>query len=101
MADNENRSTVEEEMPNIQIGEFYEDCRYHPMLCLGKDGEDLTGLDLIDGTEGWGCSERHCGVIRLTIQEAALRKSAWPQWLDAYKQIAAMHRERFPDSEES
>lgn len=58
---------------NIQRGDFYEDCGYHPRLCTEVNGDDLTGISLITGEEG-NCSFKHCGVIKLTAEEAII---AW------------------------
>jgi hypothetical protein len=60
----------------ITTGDFYEDCRYHPMLCIsvGADDEDeLVGISLIDGFIG-SCSLAHCGVVPLSFEEALARK---------------------------
>ena len=56
-------------------GDFYEDCRYHPMLCIAvdEDEDDLDGISLIDGFIG-SCSLTHCGVQSLTFEEAFARK---------------------------
>ena len=52
-------------------GAFYEDCRYHPMVCIGfnKRTDMLMGISLIDGKLGQ-CSYRYCGVRILTPAEA-------------------------------
>jgi hypothetical protein len=68
----------------IQRGEFYEDCRYHPMLCIERStpGDDeLVGISLIDGAIG-SCSEEHCGVVRMTVEEAIERKLSWNQFAE-------------------
>jgi hypothetical protein len=66
----------------ISRGEFYEDCRYHPMLCIqpSPSGDDeLVGISLIDGAIG-ACSEAHCGVVRMTADEAIERKVHWDRF---------------------
>jgi hypothetical protein len=66
----------------IKRGEFYEDCRYHPMLCVQPsppDDDELVGISLIDGAIG-ACSEDHCGVVRLTTEEAIERKLNWKEF---------------------
>jgi hypothetical protein len=63
----------------INRGAVYEDCRYHPMLCIqpSPPGDDeLVGISLIDGAIG-ACSEDHCGVVRMTVDEAIERKVQW------------------------
>lgn len=55
-------------------GELYEDCSYHPCLCVGVDyeeGEDgIWGISLIDGSYPRCCSIFHCGVRKLSVEEA-------------------------------
>jgi hypothetical protein len=57
----------------IRVGDFYEDCAYHPCLCVvaGSEGDEdgLEGISLVDGSLR-SCSARHCGVRLLTIEEA-------------------------------
>ena len=68
----------------IQRGEFYEDCRYHPMLCVQSsppDDDELVGISLIDGAIG-ACSEDHCGVVRMTAEEAIERKLNWDRFVE-------------------
>jgi hypothetical protein len=70
----------------IQRGEFYEDCRYHPMLCVqpSPPGDDeLVGISLLDGTIG-ACSEDHCGVVKLTANEAIERRLNWNSFADQH-----------------
>lgn len=67
----------------INRGEFYEDCRYHPMLCIqpSPPGDDeLVGISLVDGAIG-ACSEDHCGVARMTVDEAIERKVHWDRFV--------------------
>jgi hypothetical protein len=68
----------------IQRGEFYEDCRYHRMLCVQpsppKDDE-LVGISLLDGTLG-ACNKDHCGVVRLSTDEAIERRLNWDSFAD-------------------
>jgi hypothetical protein len=57
----------------IHIGDFYEDCAFHPCLCIsvGADGDEdgLEGISLVNGGVR-SCSARHCGVRLLTVEEA-------------------------------
>ena len=58
----------------IKKGDFYEDCSFHPVLCIkvGKtkyERGDLYGISLVDGTQRH-CSYFHCGVVKLTKYEA-------------------------------
>lgn len=67
----------------IRRGEFYEDCRYHPMLCIQPssrpDDDEMVGISLIDGGIG-SCGEEHCGVVRMSVEEAIERKLNWDEF---------------------
>lgn len=56
----------------INVGDVFEDCSFHPVLCLGVDDRegDLWGISLIDGSYPRSCSFIHCGVRKLTLEEA-------------------------------
>jgi len=60
--------------PNLEIspGDIYEDCSYHPVLCvwIDEDGDEISGISLIDGSSPRSCSLGHCGVRKLTVQQA-------------------------------
>jgi hypothetical protein len=60
------------EQLGLAVGDIYEDCFYHPVLCVSVDYEndDISGVSLIDGTYPRSCSLRHCGVRKLTVEEA-------------------------------
>ena len=57
-------------------GDFYEDCRYHPMVCLENDAGSLTGISLIDGSmqccDEWACAKA------ITLEEAVKHKLLGP-----------------------
>jgi hypothetical protein len=58
----------------IHVGDFYEDCAFHPCLCIsvGADKHDPDGLEGISLVNGGVrcCSAEHCGVRLLTVKEA-------------------------------
>jgi hypothetical protein len=58
----------------IKVGDFYEDCAFHPCLCIsvGADGDEdgVEGISLVNGSGPRGCSARHCGLRLLTLEEA-------------------------------
>jgi hypothetical protein len=60
----------------IRVGELYEDCSFHPVLCVYSDYDDdeLRGVSLIDGRGPSSCSPRHCGVVRVTIEDVLKAK---------------------------
>jgi hypothetical protein len=70
-------------MSLIAPGDYYEDCSYHPCLCItvDEDGDGLTGISLVDGSYPRSCSFRHCGVRKLTLSEVVLWKQHGPQQL--------------------
>ena len=53
----------------ISPGEIYEDCSYHPCLCMGTKDREVWG-SLIDGSYPRSCDLRMCGVRKLTPEEA-------------------------------
>ncbi|MDX2087354.1 MAG: hypothetical protein SFX73_05870 [Kofleriaceae bacterium] len=65
----------------IAIGDIYEDCAFHPVRCEGVEDEDgdvaVWGVSMIDGTRPRSCSLSHCGVIKLTEDEAQRRIEAY------------------------
>jgi hypothetical protein len=58
-----------EELP-ILPGDVYEDCAFHPVLCIGADGDEFWGISLVDGSYPRSCSVANCGVRKLTVQQA-------------------------------
>jgi hypothetical protein len=54
----------------IIVGGIYEDCGFHPILCIRTLGEsdEMHGISLIDGSMRT-CSMIHCGVEPLTIEQ--------------------------------
>lgn len=56
----------------IKVGDIYRDCAYHPVLCTIIDEEEdiIEGKSLADGSEPRSCSFEHCGVVKLTQEEA-------------------------------
>ncbi len=56
----------------IRVGDFYEDCAFHPCLCIsvGEGTEaQVEGISLVNGGIR-GCNARHCGLRLLTVEEA-------------------------------
>ena len=54
----------------ISPGEIYEDCSYHPCICMGVDSGFVRGVSLIDGSQPRQCDLRMCGVRLLSPAEA-------------------------------
>jgi hypothetical protein len=59
---------------DIRVGDFFEDCAFHPCLCVavGPEGDPhgVEGISLVDGSGPRSCSARHCGLRLLTVEEA-------------------------------
>jgi hypothetical protein len=57
---------------DIQPGDYYEDCAYHPCLCVGVDGggTSVWGISLVDGSQPRCCDVPQCGVRRLSLEQA-------------------------------
>jgi len=57
---------------DLKPGEYYEDCFYHPCLCVRVDTEhgQVEGISLVDGTYPRACSIGYCGIRKLTLAEA-------------------------------
>ena len=58
----------------IKVGDFYEDCAFHPCLCTvagsPDDKDGVEGISLVNGTHPRCCSATHCGLRILTVEEA-------------------------------
>lgn len=71
-------------------GVIYEDCAYHPCLCIEADYENdyMRGISLIDGTIR-GCSIFNCGPWVMTVEQALHTKENWATiQADVAKQMA-------------
>jgi len=64
----------------IQPGDLYEDCAYHPCLCIGVDdhGHAIWGVSLVDGSQPRACDVLQCGVRKLSVEEAWRWKRSGP-----------------------
>jgi hypothetical protein len=61
----------------IKKGDIYLDCGYHPVICEEIDGDDITGISMVDGSRPRSCSIRHCGVQKITKKEAGKFVAIW------------------------
>jgi hypothetical protein len=80
----------------LQPGDIYEDCAFHPVLCLEANykTDELWGISLVDGSYPRSCSLVHCGVKKLTPKEAWLIRTRGPSDKKARERIPA-ERERY------
>ena len=64
----------------LRPGDIYEDCAFHPVLCLGVNyrTDEIWGVSLVDGTFPRSCSLIHCGIRKLTPTQAWLLKRSGP-----------------------
>jgi hypothetical protein len=60
-------------------GEYYEDCFFHPCLCIRVDDDEVWGISLVDGSFLRGCSIGHCGIRKLSLTEALYWKFFGPK----------------------
>ena len=66
---------------DLTPGDLFEDCRFHPCLCIEVGDENdpaaVWGISLVDGSAS-GCDVRHCGLRKLTLDEAVQWKHGGP-----------------------
>jgi hypothetical protein len=65
----------------IKLGDYYEDCAYHPCICMhiNAEADEILGISLVDGSYPRACSITHCGVQKLTLEEALKWKLFGPE----------------------
>ena len=54
----------------LEVGDFFEDCAYHPCLVVTKGNGTVQGISLVDGSFPRDCGGSQCGVRKLTPREA-------------------------------
>jgi hypothetical protein len=71
--------------PKILRGDYYEACNYHPTLCISASyaSDELAGISLINGGLS-SCSPRHCGVAKMSVEEAIERRENWAEFAREY-----------------
>ena len=67
----------------LEVGEYYEACNFHPCLCMTIDEAKVhvEGISLVNGVI-YSCNVRHCGLRKLTVKEAIKWKTDGPQEID-------------------
>lgn len=56
----------------IRVGDIYEDCSFHPVLCTEIDDDGavvLSGISLIDGSFPRSCDGQYCSPIRIRVEQ--------------------------------
>lgn len=70
-------------METFKPGDYYEDCSFHPCLCVAVDGQGgISGISLVDGSSPRSCGINHCAVRKLTLEDVLLWKRKGPQNLE-------------------
>ena len=65
--------------PLIDKGMIYEDCAFHPVLCVEVHSDDsVSGISLIDGSYPRNCSLTSCGIVSLSVEEAVEIRKDFP-----------------------
>ena len=67
-----------EKEEDISPGEYYEDCSYHPCLCIRVENSEVDGISLVDGSYPRSCDIGACGIRKLTYKEALRWKFRGP-----------------------
>jgi hypothetical protein len=78
-------SVTDNEGARIKPGEIYEDCSFHPVLCLYNDGDQIHGVSLIDASAPRACSIGHCAVVKLSVDDVIAARADWPSYLQRRK----------------
>ena len=78
----------------IKPGDIYEDCSYHPVLCLGVDykRDEIWGVSLVDGSYPRSCSLLQCGVRKLNPKQAWEIKAYGPLDLEVREGFSPENR---------
>lgn len=63
---------------DLAPGDYYEDCAYHPCLCIRVLDDEVSGVSLVDGSCPRSCDIKHCGIRKLTLEEALHQKFYGP-----------------------
>ena len=84
---------INADAPLIRKGMIYEDCAFHPVLCVEVHSDDsVSGISLIDGSYPRTCSVTSCGIVSLSIEEAVeIRKDFSSYAARRQRQLAEGH----------
>lgn len=68
---------------SINVGDYFESCSFHPCICIAVDvtGRHIEGISLVDGGIQ-RCNVVHCGIRRLSLEEAISWKLSGPKDTD-------------------
>ncbi|MGP3964837.1 hypothetical protein ACTWPT_53680, partial [Nonomuraea sp. 3N208] len=79
----------------IQLGMIYEDCAFHPVLCLEVDEDrSVAGISLIDGSYPRSCSLDHCGVVVLDLADVMAIRSDFAGYVARRQEELSRSRHR-------
>jgi hypothetical protein len=68
---------------HIRVGDFFEDCRQHPVFCTECTPDLVHGISLFDGSKEPGCSIHHCRPRKMTVEEVGVRIKNRARWFAA------------------
>jgi hypothetical protein len=73
-------STPIKSYSQLKIGDYYEDCAYHPCICthISEADDEVQGISLVDGSYPRACSVTHCDLHLLSLEEAISWKLKGP-----------------------
>lgn len=79
----------------LKPGDIYESCNYHPVMCMSVDytQDEIWGISLIDGKWPMSCSLVHCGIRKLSPQQAWEIKMSGPADPEARRNIIRQKRQ--------
>jgi len=83
-----------EKEEDIKAGDYYEDCAYHPCLCIRVDDDEVSGISLIDGLYPRSCSVFGCAIRKLSRKESQEWKFHGPSDIELEKE----HQWWFPNN---
>jgi hypothetical protein len=72
---------------DVSPGDFYEDCSYHPCLCIRVHDDEISGVSLVDGSYPRSCDIHHCGIRKLTLDEAMWWKFYGPKDIELPQEL--------------
>ena len=73
----QNTSELELALEKIGVGDIYLDCAYHPVVCEEANGDDITGVSMVDGSRPRSCSIKYCAPAKMTKEGAAIVVAVW------------------------
>ena len=70
---------------DLNVGDVYWDCAYHPVKCTEIDDDDVSGISLLDKSSPRYCSIKNCGVIKLNQEQTDFLVSIGDEIIKAHE----------------